>query len=204
MNRSPEQQVPMSDLCQMLYGLSAATPEAFLNYGKVLMVIAGSDGELSEPEFDWLMKHQELMGAPREVLDLYRDFDYRDADIEELLPAIRTDVDTWRAAPHLVYHAIQMCGADGVYAAAERAQVMRAARLMGVPDDIVLALHALVDMERAVYDLRAALFHVSTAADGPGSGDGGGVGGGTDSGAAGEDGTDGEVAGEDGTGARRR
>ncbi|MCE3029797.1 hypothetical protein [Streptomyces sp. CMSTAAHL-2] len=53
-------------------------------------------------------------------------------------------------------------GADGVYAEAERAQVLRAARLMGVPDDIVLSLHALVDMERAVGDLRAALFHVNS------------------------------------------
>ncbi|BAU81399.1 hypothetical protein SLA_0444 [Streptomyces laurentii] len=41
-------------------------------------------------------------------------------------------------------------------------QLLRAARLMRVPDDIVLSLHALVDIERAVYDLRAALFHVST------------------------------------------
>jgi hypothetical protein len=39
--------MPMSDLCQHLYGLSATTPEAFLNYGKALLVIAGSgDGRL--------------------------------------------------------------------------------------------------------------------------------------------------------------
>ncbi|SCF61703.1 hypothetical protein GA0115256_106022 [Streptomyces sp. DconLS] len=33
---------------------------------------------------------------------------------------------------------------------------------MGVPGDIVLSLHALADMERAVGDLRVALFHVSS------------------------------------------
>jgi uncharacterized tellurite resistance protein B-like protein len=154
--------MPMSELCQDLYGLSAAPQEAFLNYGKALLVIAGADGEVSEAEFAWLVDHQRRMGAPEEVIDQYSAFDYREADLADLLPSIRTDVDTWQAAPHLVYHAIQMCGADGVYAEAERAQVLRAAGLMGVKDDIVLSLHALVDMERAVADLRAALFHVSS------------------------------------------
>ncbi|MET8541065.1 TerB family tellurite resistance protein [Kitasatospora sp. NPDC004799] len=157
--------LPMSELCRELYGLSGATREAFLNYGKALLVIAGADGEVSEPEFAWLVDHQRRMGAPEDVIELYREFDFRTADLDDLLPAIRTDVETWQAAPHLVYHAIRMCGADGVYAPEERAQVLRAARLMGVPDDIVLSLHALVDLERAVHDLRTALFHVSTLAD---------------------------------------
>ncbi|MFJ7909577.1 hypothetical protein [Kitasatospora sp. NPDC096204] len=157
--------LPMSDLCRELYGLSAATREAFLNYGKALMVIAGADGEVSEPELDWLIDHQRRMGAPEDVIELYREFDFRSADLDDLLPAIRTDVENWQAAPHLVYHGIKMAGADGVYAEEERAQVLRAARLMGVPDDIVLSLHALVDMEQAVHDLRAALFHVSSAPD---------------------------------------
>lgn len=157
--------LPMSDLCRELYGLSAATREAFLNYGRALMVIAGADGEVSGPELDWLIDHQRRMGAPEDVIEQYRDFDFRRADLNDLLPAIRTDVETWQAAPHLVYHAIRMSSADGVYAAEERAQVLRAARLMGVPDDIVLSLHALVDMEQAVHDLRAALFHVSGTVD---------------------------------------
>jgi hypothetical protein len=32
---------------------------------------------------------------------------------------------------------------------------------MDVSDDVVLAPHSLVDMEEAVHDLRAALFHVN-------------------------------------------
>ncbi|PFG50486.1 hypothetical protein ATK36_5724 [Amycolatopsis sulphurea] len=159
---SQARMMPMSELSQDLYGLSAATEEAFLNYGKALLVIAGADGEVGEAEFAWLVRHQRKMGAPEHVIDEYREFDYRVADLATLLPAIRTDVDTWQAAPHLVYHAIQMSGADGVYTDEERAQVLRAARMMGVADDIVLSLHALVDMEQAVNDLRAALFHVSS------------------------------------------
>ncbi|RRQ75869.1 hypothetical protein CQW39_23810 [Streptomyces griseofuscus] len=155
--------VPMSDLCQDPYGLSAAPPEAFLNHGKALLVIAGADGEGSEAELARLVDHQRRMGAPEEVIGPYEEFAHRRAELMDLLPAVRTDVDTWQAAPHLVYHAIQMCGADGVSAEAERAQVLRAARVMGVPGDIVLSPHALVDMERAAGDLRAVLFRVNGA-----------------------------------------
>ncbi|WP_437681863.1 hypothetical protein [Sorangium sp. So ce131] len=35
------------------------------------------------------------------------------------------------------------------------------ARALRVPDDIVLTLHALIQMEKAVYDMRAALFHIA-------------------------------------------
>ncbi|WP_436318662.1 helix-turn-helix domain-containing protein [Streptomyces griseofuscus] len=90
--------VPMSDLCQDLYGLSAAPPEAFLNHGKALLVIAGADGEVGEAELARLVDHQRRMGAPEEVIGLYEEFDHRGAELMDLLPAIRTDVDTWQAA----------------------------------------------------------------------------------------------------------
>lgn len=70
-----------------------------------------------------------------------------------------TDVETWQAVPRLVCHAIQMCSADDVYTEAENARVRRAARLMGVADDIALSFRALVDMERSVHDLCTSLLH---------------------------------------------
>ncbi|MYQ90640.1 hypothetical protein GTY20_04425 [Streptomyces sp. SID4946] len=68
--------VPMSDLCQDLFGLSAAPPEAFLNHGDALLVIAG-DGEVSEAELARLVDHQRRMGAPEEVIGLYGEFAHR-------------------------------------------------------------------------------------------------------------------------------
>ena len=53
-----------------------------------------------------------------------------------------------------------MCGADGRHGVAERAKVVQAARAMKVPDDTVLALRALIKMEKAAHDMRKALFHV--------------------------------------------
>jgi len=55
-----------------------------------------------------------------------------------------------------------MSSADGVYAEGERAKVVEAARTMNVGDDIVLTIEALIRLEKAAYDIRAALFHVAT------------------------------------------
>lgn len=156
-----EQMLKVSDFGRELYGMSGAPRQAMINYGKVLLVIAGVDGTVSPAEYNWLIEHQRKFGAPEDVIAEYENFDHQSASFDELLADIKVDVGTWNPAPHLIYHAIQMCGADGTYAEAERSKVVQAARALGVPDDIVLTLHALIDMEKAVYDMRAALFHVA-------------------------------------------
>ncbi|NEP02706.1 MAG: hypothetical protein F6K58_29465 [Symploca sp. SIO2E9] len=144
------------------YGISAATVEAMINYGYVLLAIAGADQEVSEKEMEWLINHQTKFGAPENVIELYKSFDYKNADIKELLPNIKVDVATWSVPPNLIYHAIHMSSADGMYAEAERAKVRQTAKILGVADDIVLTLESLVDMERAVVRMRKALFHIDT------------------------------------------
>lgn len=156
-----EQMLKVSDFGRSQYGMSGAPRQAILNYGKVLLAIAGADGTVSPKEYDWLIEHQRKFGAPDDVIAEYAKFDHQSADLKALLADISVDVATWNPAPHLIYHAIQMCSADGHYAEAERSKVVRAAQILGVPDDIVLTLHALIQMEKAVYDMRAALFHVA-------------------------------------------
>jgi hypothetical protein len=153
--------VPVSDFGKDAYGLSGAPREAMVNYGKALLVIAGGDGTVSPAEFDWLVAHQRKFGATDDIIAEYQDFDHQSTGLDELLPAISTDVETWAAGPHLIYHAIQMSSADGDFAEGERAKIVEAARALNVADDIVLTLQALVRMEKAVYDMRAALFHVT-------------------------------------------
>ncbi|PXX68657.1 hypothetical protein DFR70_102341 [Nocardia tenerifensis] len=157
-----EQMLPVSDFGREAYGISGAPRQAMINYGRVLMAIAGADGEVSKPEYDWLVAHQRKFGATEDILAEYEDFDYRSADLGELLAEIKVDVETWSSGPHLIYHAIQMCGADGVYADAERAKVAQAAKDLAVPSDVVLTLEALIAMEKAVYNMRAAIFHIHT------------------------------------------
>lgn len=144
------------------YGISAVSPQAMLDYGRALLVIAGADGEVAPEELAWLERHQRKFGAPEAVVESYRTFDFAGADLLELIRGIRVDVPTWAVGPHLVYHAFQMCGADGVLAREERERIDTAADAMGVPRDVVLTIHALVRMEESVRDMRKALFHIDT------------------------------------------
>ncbi|NES80231.1 MAG: hypothetical protein F6K10_01340 [Moorea sp. SIO2B7] len=156
-----EKMQAVSSFAKDEYGISAAPVEAMINYGYVLLSIAGADGEVSQEEMEWLINHQKKFGASEKIIELYKSFDYKNAIIADLLP-ITCDVETWSAEPNLIYHAILMSSADGVYAEAERAKVKEAAKILGVRDDIVLTLESLVDMERAVSNMRKALFHIKT------------------------------------------
>jgi uncharacterized tellurite resistance protein B-like protein len=164
-NTSPatdEKLIDVSDFARTEYGLSAATQNAMLHYGQALMTIAAGGGKVSPKEMQWLVSHQRKFGAPDEIITQYHTFDSHGADLNALASDSKTDVPTWNAAPSLIYHAIQMCSADGNYAAKGRASVQRAAKTMGVPDDVVLTLHALVEMETATAQMRMALFHTRT------------------------------------------
>jgi uncharacterized tellurite resistance protein B-like protein len=154
-----EKLIDVSDFARTEYGLSAATQNAMLHYGQALMTIAAGGGKVSPKEMQWLVSHQRKFGAPDEIITQYHTFDSHGADLNALASDSKTDVPTWNAAPSLIYHAIQMCSADGNYATKGRARVQRAAKTMGVPDDVVLTLHALVEMETATAQMRKALFH---------------------------------------------
>ncbi len=75
-------------------GISEAPVEAYLNYGYALLTIAGADGEVSEAEINWLLNHQRRVGAPEEVIEKYKTFDYKNADLESFLSKITVDVPT--------------------------------------------------------------------------------------------------------------
>jgi hypothetical protein len=157
-----EVMLEVSDFSRAEYGISAATATAMLHYGFALLAIAGGDDDVTPAQRDWLIRHQRRFGAPDEILDRYLDYDHRGADIATLAKDIVTDVPTWSPAPHLIYHAIQMCGTDGGYDIRSQRKVARAAHLLGVTDDIVLTIQTLIDMEGAVGKMRRALFGIDT------------------------------------------
>ncbi|MGX2993112.1 TerB family tellurite resistance protein [Streptomyces sp. JNUCC 64] len=148
----------MSDFSRREYGIHEVSARSVLDYGLALLVIAGADGEVAPEELRWLLDHQRRFGAPAEVLERYRTFDPRGVDLVDLFREVRVDHDSWQGARHLLYHAVQMASADGLLHEAERARVEEAAALLGVTDDIVGALVALVALERSVTALRQSLF----------------------------------------------
>ena len=159
---SDDRFVEVSSYSKETYGIGATTRQAMINYGYALMIIAGGDGEVSEAEMNWLINNQKKFGVPEDVIEMYPSYDYKNGDLESLLPEIVVDIDNWEAKPNLLYHAIQMCSADEVYADEERAKVLQAAKLLKVSDEILLAIHALIEMENAVTKMRKAIFNVKT------------------------------------------
>ncbi|MFE1746002.1 hypothetical protein [Coleofasciculus sp. H7-2] len=151
------QAVPASQFMKKTLGISEAPYEAYLNYGYALLAIAGADGEVSEAEMNWLLNHQRMVGAPEELMEKYKSFDYKSAKLEDLLPKITVDVSSWSSTRSLLYHAIQMARADEDYSSEEQKAVKKAAKLLNVEDDIALALGRLVDTEENLTALRKAL-----------------------------------------------
>lgn len=115
------------------------------NYGYALLCIAGADGTVSESELHWLLKYYGfIMGAPKELLDDWANFDYKNTKIEDILKNLEgVPVNFSRA---LIYDAIRMASADG-YVRKEKKSVYKAAKLIGVDKHIVASLECLVENE---------------------------------------------------------
>jgi uncharacterized tellurite resistance protein B-like protein len=156
--------LPASEFLKKNLGISEIPTEAYLNYGYALLAIAGADGEVSEAELNWLVNHQRMAGAPEEVIEKYKTFEYKNADLEPLLAKVSVDVSTWSKSRSLLYHAIQMARADEDYSTEEQKAVKKAAKLLNVEDDIALALNRLVETEEAVTALRKALLQTEVLA----------------------------------------
>ncbi|BAZ09570.1 hypothetical protein NIES4071_13790 [Calothrix sp. NIES-4071] len=156
--------LPASEFLKKNLGISSIPVEAYLNYGYALLTIAGSDKDVSEAELNWLLNHQRMAGAPDEVIEKYKTFDYKKADLEQLLSKITVDVPTWSKSRSLLYHAVQMARADQNYSTEEQQAVTKAAKLLKVEDDTALALNRLIETEEAVTALRKALLQTDVLA----------------------------------------
>ncbi len=156
-----EKKVEFPAFFQDEYGLSNAEEIATLNYGYALLTIAGADGEVSQAEMNWLINHQRSLNVPEHIIEAYKTFDYKNGNLEELIPDInRADVP-FNVARSLIYHAIKMSKADLEFAYEEQKAVIKAAKLLGVSDDIRLALNGLVDTEESVNRTRKALMETN-------------------------------------------
>ncbi|MEQ9551141.1 TerB family tellurite resistance protein [Coleofasciculus sp. G2-EDA-02] len=129
-----------------------------VKYGGALMAIAGADGELREAEFQWYVDEQELLIVdPQEYIEALRQFDWKGANIEDLLKGISYDFPlNFRRS--MLYQAIKMSRADGNYHEKEKAAVAKAAEILGIERSTVVTLESLAELEESTQRLRLALF----------------------------------------------
>ncbi|MDB9516989.1 hypothetical protein PN466_08515 [Roseofilum reptotaenium CS-1145] len=129
-----------------------------LNYSCALMAIAGSDGELAEAELQWYLDEQTILtDEPQEYLEALRNLDWKSANIEELLSGISYGFPmNFRRS--MLYQAIKMSRADGVYHEQEKGAVAKAAEILGIERSVVVTLESLAEIEESAERLRLAVF----------------------------------------------
>ncbi|RQH29629.1 hypothetical protein D5R40_24660, partial [Okeania hirsuta] len=88
--------VALSKYAQHKYGIAAQSLidfEVGVNCGCALLAIAGADGQLAEAEFQWYIDEQEMVAvdseAFQEYIEILRKFDWKNANLEELLSQIK-------------------------------------------------------------------------------------------------------------------
>lgn len=135
------------------YGKTPSVEQS-LGYLKALKVIIGADGDIADAELTALKKGMQRMGATEDVVNTILDFNIQGVSLESVLPDLKKG---GKRARMLIRDAVELSGADGVYAKAEKEAVAKAAQLLGVPAETVKALESLVELEHAARRLRKAL-----------------------------------------------
>lgn len=144
-------------LSPSFYGITMVPKDTWRDYGYALLTIAGSDGEVSDPELEWLtVECAQAVGVEEDIIADWEEFDFEEGELEEIFHSFNS-----RSFANfnklLIYDAIRMSSADGEFAQDEREQVHHAAQILKVPMDTVLAIEALVDLEQAANKLRLTI-----------------------------------------------
>jgi hypothetical protein len=146
------------------YGTRKAMPrERMLDYGKAVLLVVGADGAVTDGEMRMLQGILAAMGAPSDVRQILRTWDWKSGRLEDLVPALSADPENpGEIVAAFLYDAIRVSRADG-YSEKERAAVARAARTLGIGPTTVIAVEQLVEAEAALRKLRLALLNPSAA-----------------------------------------
>ena len=136
------------------YGMSMVPEKVWKEYGYALLCIAGSDGEVSDPELEWLtIDLAESLKVDQEIIGDWEDFDFESSDLEEIFFSLR-HASFANFNRLLIYDAVRMCSADGDYAVEEKERVDEAAKILQVSRETTTAIEALVEIENAANKLR--------------------------------------------------
>lgn len=146
------------NIAPVFYGITMVPKHHWKNYGYALLAIAGADGDVSDPEMDWLLQDLATSaGVPEDVVAAWEDYNFENADLEEIFHTFNIH-STVNFSKVLIYDAIRMASADDEFAEDERDSMAEAAHILRVSPEVMLSIEALVDLERASEKLRVTLF----------------------------------------------
>ena len=127
-------------------------------YFKALLVFARGDGVLSERERSWVVGFAALLGHSDEFLQFVHSYS-ADDNIDELIEELNASQEAQRA---LLYDAICACTADG-YHELEQQRIHRVAKSLGIPDNVIVRIEALVTSELELTAVKRQILHNNVA-----------------------------------------
>ena len=141
-----------------IYGVPEVSTKGLRKYGMALLTIAGADDEVSEPEMNWFMNvWAHNVGASNDLIRDWSKFDYRSANLNEILDEIGSDFPL-RSSATLIYDGVHMSLADDEYALEERDAVMKTAAFLNIDKFTVRNIEGLIELERAGSKIRHSIF----------------------------------------------
>lgn len=135
-------------------GVSGIPADRFLSIARALKVVLAADGTVHGAEVNAYLEACRRYGAPDAMLEELRAFDPADTTLESCFQGMDPDSIPARA---LLYEAVRIAKADGTFADAERRAVERAAELLGLDEEWLANITALVDAEDALRALRTRM-----------------------------------------------
>ena len=150
--------IKLSPAGKSIYGVSEVNKESLKLYGMALLAIAGADDEVSKPEMDWFLEvwtHD--VGATDDLIEFWKAFDYRGANLNEILDSIGSEFPL-NSSSTLIYDGVNMSLADDEYALEEKDAVMKTAAFLNIDKYTVRNIEGLIEMERAAGKIRHSIF----------------------------------------------
>ena len=102
-------------------------------------------------QLQWYIDEVTLMGVNQDYIDAIRNIDWKNVSIEEVLSEVKFDFPL-NVKRSLLYQAIKMSRADGVYHEKEKAAVVKTAEILGVEKSVV------ENIESVAYSVSDTLF----------------------------------------------
>lgn len=136
------------------FGVSGMAGPLFVAVARGLKVLLAADGEIHPAELNSYMETCQRYGASDAMLQELRSFDPQNTSFDACFAGVDPMLIPVRA---LLYDVIRIAKADGDFARGERTAVNVAASLLGVHEDWVDKITALVDAELALNDLKLQL-----------------------------------------------
>lgn len=148
---SKQNQLIFDNMKNLLFAAGNDHEGDLIDCCKILMIISGADGEVSNAEWQVIFEFIDSVGGSLKIVDELKDFDYKLAQLDKYVN--RIDPDLHRI---LLYSALKAARIDGL-SDEERNQSVELARLTGIDPGVCAAMEHMLNMEDELRDMKRSL-----------------------------------------------